>query len=347
MMRKICVTLLLVAAMVIGLVVYSRGEAQKVEALQKKIDQYEYKGDGVRAHGALRVEGVSLLGQNGEPVQLRGMSTHGLMWYPEYATVRAANTVKAYGGNVMRIALYSDQEMGFVNIPEEAKTALLIAIENLLASDMYVIVDWHVLYDQDPNLHSDAAAQLFDEISRRYAEEPAVLYEICNEPNGDTSWADISGYAERIIPLIRKNAPNAMILVGTPRHCTDLASVVQAPLPYEGILYCYHQYTATMDQTYQRDLTQAREAGLAIFVSEWGVSEESGDGAMAFDAAAEFLDFLNDKNISWVNWSLSNKAETSAALRPATEKLSGWTMEDLSASGQFVFSRLAGKESKE
>ena len=34
--------------------------------------------------GALHVEGTRLLDGNGNPVQLRGLSTHGLAWFPDY-----------------------------------------------------------------------------------------------------------------------------------------------------------------------------------------------------------------------------------------------------------------------
>lgn len=36
--------------------------------------------------GRLSVTGGSLTDQRGEPVQLRGLSTHGIAWFPEYLT---------------------------------------------------------------------------------------------------------------------------------------------------------------------------------------------------------------------------------------------------------------------
>ena len=36
-----------------------------------------------KAIGALRVEGTKLVNEAGEAVQLRGVSTHGLSWFPE------------------------------------------------------------------------------------------------------------------------------------------------------------------------------------------------------------------------------------------------------------------------
>lgn len=37
--------------------------------------------------GVLHVDGAVLTGEDGEPVQLRGVSTHGLAWFPEYVNI--------------------------------------------------------------------------------------------------------------------------------------------------------------------------------------------------------------------------------------------------------------------
>ena len=76
---------------------------------------------------------------------------------------------------------------------------LYMGIESALAADMYVIVDWHILKDSDPNEYAEEAKEFFAEISDHYSGNPAILYEICNEPNGDTDWDDIVEYAEQII----------------------------------------------------------------------------------------------------------------------------------------------------
>ena len=61
---------------------------------------------------------------------------------------------------------------------------------------MYVIVDWHILSDSDPNNHIDDAKEFFDKVSKEYAAQENVIYEICNEPNGGTQWSSVKSYAE-------------------------------------------------------------------------------------------------------------------------------------------------------
>ncbi len=72
-------------------------------------------------------------------------------------------------------------------------------------------------------------------ISSEYSSVPNIIYEICNEPNGDTDWNDVFGYSEQIIKIIRNNAPDSLILVGTPDYDRNLAPCVRTPLPYDNI----------------------------------------------------------------------------------------------------------------
>ena len=50
---------------------------------------------------ALKVSGGMLTDGNGNTVSLRGMSSHGLGWYPRYINASALQTLKEYGANVI------------------------------------------------------------------------------------------------------------------------------------------------------------------------------------------------------------------------------------------------------
>ena len=213
--------------------------------------------NGIEKNGQLLVKGTNLVNEKGEIIRLKGMSSHGLMWYPEYINTRSLNTLSQYGANVIRLAMYTDQNKGYIYNKKESMKNLLQGIENALGADMYAIVDWHTLKDNNPNMHIEEAKEFFDEISTRYKNETGVIYEIFNEPNGETSWEDIKEYANNIIPIIRKNSPNAIILVGTPNYCVDIKSAINDPLEYENIMYTYHLYTGTSDGGYKYLLNDA------------------------------------------------------------------------------------------
>ncbi|WP_437782451.1 cellulase family glycosylhydrolase [Sorangium sp. So ce1097] len=49
-------------------------------------------------------------------------------------------------------------------------------------------------------------------------------------------------------------------------------------------------------------------AGLPLFVTEWGTCSASGDGALDLGEAQTWLDFLSANKISWLKWSIVDKA---------------------------------------
>lgn len=52
---------------------------------------------------------------------------------------------------------------------------------------------------------------------------------------------------------------------------------------------------------------------------------------------------FDQNQISWCNWSASDKRETSAALRPGASTNGGWTTNDISRSGLLVRDELRSK----
>lgn len=296
---------------------------------------------GVSQNGWLQVVGTQLCNQDGTPVVLHGMSSHGLQWYGQYASAQAIRNTAEYGANVFRIAMYT-AEGGYLSQPDAIRQQVTAAADAAIAAGMYVIIDWHILSDGNPMSHVDEAVAFFSEMARRYQDSPAVLYEICNEPNGDVTWArDIKPYAERVVQAIREQSPKAVILIGSGTWSQDIHLTAADPLKGENLMYTLHFYAGTHGASLRERIDSALAQGLPIFVSEWGVSRADGSGGVFLEEAGQWLDFLDGRGISWCNWSLCDKAETSAALRPGVSPALPWTQDDLSASGQFVFSRFS------
>ena len=164
--------------------------------------------------------------------------------------------------------------------------------------------------------------------------------QLCNEPNGNVTWErDVKPYAQALIPVIRAESPKAVILVGSPTWSQDIHLAARSPLRGENLMYTLHFYAGTHGADLRRRIDEAMSAGLPVFVSEWGTSRADGGGGVFLREAAEWLDFLARRGVSWANWSLCDKNETSAALRPGTSPHRAWTEADLTESGKFVFSR--------
>ncbi|MCF0145183.1 MAG: cellulase family glycosylhydrolase, partial [Eubacterium sp.] len=57
--------------------------------------------------GQLRVEDLYLLAADGSRIQLKGISTHGLSWFPDYVNQDLFNEIRNWGANVVRLAMYT------------------------------------------------------------------------------------------------------------------------------------------------------------------------------------------------------------------------------------------------
>ena len=164
------------------------------------------------ANGQLSVKGRQLVGKNGKPVQLKGVSTHGINWDVGYPYVNEASfkTIRdKWGANTIRLAMYTEEYNGYCVTDEENRKKLLDTIDTGVQAatklGMYVIIDWHVLSDQNPKKHQKEAVAFFKKVSKKYSSYTNVLYEICNEPNGGTTWDDIKSYAKKVLKAIIKN----------------------------------------------------------------------------------------------------------------------------------------------
>ncbi|MBD5497560.1 MAG: cellulase family glycosylhydrolase [Lachnospiraceae bacterium] len=297
--------------------------------------------------GALQVNGTQLTDENGAAVQLKGISTHGLAWFPDYVNEDCFKQFREeWNVNVIRLAMYTIEYGGYCSGGDQKALKELIhnGVSYATSLDMYVIIDWHVLTDQDPNTYKDSAKQFFAEMAEKYAGYNNVLYEICNEPNGGTSWKDIKSYAEEVIAVIRSYDEDGIIIVGTPNWSQFVDQAAVDPITgYDNIMYSLHFYAATHKESLRNTMTAAIDAGLPIFVSEYGICDASGNGGIDEKQANQWVSTMNSYGVSYVAWSLSNKAETASILNSSCNKVSGFTESDLSASGKWLYKMLTGE----
>lgn len=299
--------------------------------------------------GALHVEGTQLTGEHGEAVQLRGVSTHGLSWFPQYVNPEFFLELRQdWKANVVRLAMYTAESGGYCTDGDKTSLKQLVkdGVNAATDADLYAIVDWHILSDSNPLQNIDEAKAFFNEMSSLFSESNNVIYEICNEPNGGTSWADIKAYAAEVIPIIRANSPDAVIVVGTPTWSQDVDKAAADPLTGEideNAMYALHFYAATHQQDLRNKLSLAVEGGLPVFVTEFGICDASGNGRIDYESANEWVALMDSLDVSYICWNLSNKNEASALFKPDCNKTSGFTEDDLSAEGVWLQGVLSGE----
>ena len=293
----------------------------------------------VEIHGKLSVKGTDIVDKNGDKFQLKGVSTHGIAWFPQYVNQEAFTYMKdEWKINAVRLAMYSDPNAGYTT---SLHSLVDEGVKYATNSGLYVIIDWHILGDGNPNTNKAQALNFFKEMATKYKDYDNIIYEICNEPNGDVQWErDIKPYAEEVIKLIRSIDDDAIIVVGTPTWSQDVDIVAQSPIQgYENIMYTLHFYAGTHKDYLRQKADTALKAGLPIFVTEFGISDASGNGALDINEGNTWIDYLNKNNISWMCWNLSNKDESSSLLKN-TDKTTNWTKDELSDQGKWLLEAL-------
>ncbi len=319
-------------------------EEKSEEATEATKSEPSSNGDSsFAAHGKLSVKGCDLVDKDGKKFQLRGVSTHGIGWFPDYVNKDAFKSLRDnWGVNLIRVAMYTGEGEGYCSGGDKKKLEGLVdkAVTATEELGMYCIIDWHILSDNNPKQNQGAAEDFFKMITEKYKDKDHILYEICNEPNGGTTWEDVKSYAETIIPIIRKNAKDAVIIIGTPTWSQDVDIAAKNPIKGDNLMYALHFYAATHKENIQNKLKTARDSGLPVFISEFSICDASGNGGIDYDSADKWLGIIKENNLSFAGWSLCNKAETSALLRSDSKETKNISEKDLSDTGKWLLGNI-------
>lgn len=299
-------------------------------------------GTPISEHGQLSLKGFDVVDKNGKPYILRGMSFFWDTWgFEKFFTSGVVETIADdWGGNVVRTPIHDLNET-------RAKSMIDYAAQ----AGIYIIVDYH---SHCAHKNTSSAASFFSNIAS-YVKKNSyvhVLYELYNEPlyencNGGTdtqtggsltSWSTIKSYAESVIKEIRKVDPNSIIIVGTPNYSQGTDAARANPITsYKNIAYTLHFYASTSGHGGLRyNLLRAKCNDFPVIITEWGVSESSGDGDFNKDMNNTWMSWIETIGVSWANWAISDKGETSAALTSGASSNGGWSDGNLTASGKYV-----------
>ncbi len=291
----------------------------------------------VERYGQLRVEGNKIVNHDGNPVALQGMSLSWSQWeaapYYNYDCVKWLRD--DWKCTVVRASMgIAKSKGGYLANKDRELSKIVKVIDACIDLGIYVIVDWH---DHNAHEHESEAIEFFKEIATIYGDSPNIIYEIFNEPLLNVSWPNvIKPYAETVIEEIRSIDTNNIIIVGTPTWSQDVDKASNDPLSFSNIAYALHFYAATHKDFLRRKAEIALNNGIALFVSEFGTTEASGTGVIDYTESEKWFSFMDENNLSWCNWSIVDKDETSAALKSGASATGNWSSSDLTASGTFV-----------
>lgn len=304
----------------------------------------------VARHGALHVCGNQLCNQYNEPVQLRGMSTHGIQWYGWGNCLTPASLdALAYDwkADILRISMYI-QEGGYETNPAAFTAQVTQLINEATARGMYALVDFHQLTPGDPNHNLQLAKDFFEDIVQAHSSKINVIYDVANEPN-NVSWAGVKSYAEEVIPVIRQYNPNAVVFIGTHGWASMGTSdgrtandIYLNPVNASNIMYGFHFYAASHGQAYRNNLIWAAQR-LPIFVTEFGSQDYTGDGNNDFVSTQAYMDILDQYKIGWTNWNYSDDFRSGAVWQTGTCAANNWGTNRLKPAGVWIRDKIRNR----
>jgi len=336
-MKKILLAIVLV--MFLGLISCKKSNSSDVV---KKEEDESKTLSVIETYGQLSVRGNKIIDKNNNVIQLRGMSLFWSQWMGQYYTKEAVQWLKKdWGVTVVRAAMGVDEgEESYIYRPEIEKEKVFRVMDGAIEAGVYVIVDWHSHHAED---YLEESKSFFAEVAKKYGDEPNIIYEIYNEPL-DVSWDIVlKPYHEAVIEEIRKYDSNNIIVCGTRLWSQRVDEVISNPIQEDNIAYTLHYYSSTHKQELRDIATLAINADVALFVTEFGVSEASGNGVIDISEANIWWDFLDENKISWCNWSIADKEEASAALYPGAAGTGNWSNEEITISGKMVREELKEK----
>ena len=332
-------------------------------------------------YGRLYADGNKIVGEKsgGAAVQLKGLS---FQWsVSDWGTHRffTADAVDAmvdgWNAQVIRAPLgisYAEYGVtdGYDVSPDSAAVnwaRVERVVDRAVGRGVYAIVDWHS-HDAHVPAKTQLAVDFFTNPTRagKYGNDPAVIFEIFNEPVDNVTWAQVKAYAETVIAAIRRAGFKNLILVGSPYY--DLKTDVAANDPprdsLNNIAFTFHFYadghrfgarpwfSSGSPATFGAVVQGALDAGKPVFVSEWGTNDATDTGKVNFTEADKWHEFLDAKKISSCAWAVAVSANvldfwtrSGNPLNLGPGVAANWTAPaNMTPHGRYVYRWLTGKD---
>ncbi|AWF81594.1 hypothetical protein BTJ40_12585 [Microbulbifer sp. A4B17] len=255
--------------------------------------------------GEMQVSGNKINGSNtGESMQVKGMSFFWSNWTTYYNTETVDRMVDEFQVEILR-ASYGVDDNGtpYDNDEDKIRTVVEAAIDR----GVYIIIDWH---SHGAHNNVDAAKDFFSRMAQDYGSFDNVIFEVYNEPTYVT-WSTVKEYAEEIISEIRKYSNN-LVVVGSPTWSQDVGSAADDRINDDNVAYSLHFYAGTHFSSLRDKADYALSQGVPLFVTEWGSVNADGNGSINYDSTNEWLEWMDENQISWANWTINDKAESSS-----------------------------------
>lgn len=299
------------------------------------VSQYGQLMTGKNSSGKGQIYGSCEGVKDGAEVQVRGMSLYwslmpqAVEYWSEEGVTTMVNDMKI---QIVRAAMATGNEdwkggyKGYASDPNTQKNLVKTVVEAAIKNDIYVIIDWH---SHEAHKQTDAAKNFFKEMAETYGKYDNVIFEVFNEPQ-QIPWSDVKSYAEQVIQVIRQYSDN-LVLVGNPSWDQNPSDAIGNEVndSKKNTAYTLHYYANSHMWSGNYDWggesegskgEKAMNAGLSVFVSEWGTANADGGGNPDQSRNKSWQDYMNKHKLSWANWSASYINEGTAAFQDGSNK---------------------------
>ncbi|MCZ2151593.1 MAG: glycoside hydrolase family 5 protein [Bryobacterales bacterium] len=236
----------------------------------------------------------------GEPVLLRGVNRSGLEYGVRATREEIRRIVEEWKAGIIRIPFTQQWALD----SEDYRRALDDIVRWAAEFGAYALLDLQWLRpDDDFGVNPNGSVQriaplpdfnsprLWRSLAERYREEPAVLFDIYNEPHGVPA-EDWRHWARLLVNTIREVHPGSLIFVSGIDWGYDLRGV---PFPGENLVWSTHVYPSKQPGWHAAFGRAATE--VPVFAGEWGGTDH--DLAWGRSLAA----YLRSLEIGWTAWS--------------------------------------------
>jgi endoglucanase len=278
----------------------------------------------------LRVNGKWIEDEAGDRVTLRGISFCGFnnSWgekalpdFPEKIS-QVTNGVNGWYPNLLRLPI-KDYHLNDFSLEEIART-LQEGVDECVRQKVYCIIDWHAVDGEEgadwrsPEMERKTK-EFWSYIAPRFKNYSNVIFEVYNEPGYPKAvtaenWLNWRAKAQNWVDLIREQAPNNIILIGSPLWSQIIQFAPQYPFQGDNLAYVNHTYPG-MEESWPRDVGMEYDweevfgkaaDRVPIFMTEFGW-QSTGSWGMGRGMTADFgqpmKDLLSDRpNINWTIW---------------------------------------------
>jgi len=272
----------------------------------------------------IMVKGPSLYWSEGSGGPFYNSST--VDWFVDnfqIGVIRAAMAIRYFKENSEEINKPGTNYWGYYFKPDVQKKLIKNVIDAAIENDIYVIVDWH---SHQAHNETTSAKDFFVWMANEYKNVPNIIWEVYNEPMSAGQDA-VDSYANTVVSALRAAGNTNLVLIGSPSWSTQPKEQASKwGSKDDNVAFTFHFYAGTHVSSSKSSppssgggssAKDARDAGKAVFASEWGAVMADGKGTdgnygINENSSDNWTAWMDDNNIGGCMWNASNLNEGSS-----------------------------------